>query len=155
MATTGSGSSLLISRLRRQLSNLPSDSPLGSHRQYPFAPFQYDQDRLEKTEDLAGTVGHVFNQAFGWREEHPLVLKARGPQIGLQALHVTGAADSEFQVDPDISIDNLDELRGLLDKSQNETQSAQIEVHSRDNSPGIVVEEEDGVWGEWQPSLGD
>ncbi|QRV97090.1 hypothetical protein RhiJN_25109 [Ceratobasidium sp. AG-Ba] len=73
--------SLLIAHLRQALQELPADLPLGSHRQYPFAPFSYDQNRLESTEDLAGTVSCVFKQAFGWRADSPLVLKARGTQI--------------------------------------------------------------------------
>ncbi|KAF8605490.1 hypothetical protein BDV93DRAFT_543533 [Ceratobasidium sp. AG-I] len=67
MATSDPNATIPL--LHQYLRHLPQDFPPASHRLYPFKPFTYDHERLERTEDLAGTVGHVFKTAFGWGEQ--------------------------------------------------------------------------------------
>ena len=71
-----------IPRLRGLLRNLPSSLPTESRHVDPenprdlrdvysiFPSFQPDQEWLEATEDLPGSVGKVFKLVFGWNTDH-------------------------------------------------------------------------------------
>ena len=71
-----------IPSLRKLLKTLPTSLPLTCRSIDPQGPenlrdvysvflsFQPDQDWLEKTEDLPGSVGKVFKRVFGWNADH-------------------------------------------------------------------------------------
>lgn len=84
-----------IPRLRSLLKGLPSSLPTESRHADPanprdlrdvysiFPSFQPDQEWLETTEDLPGSVGKMFKLVFGWNtdREKATVFVSRGKDV--------------------------------------------------------------------------